>query len=759
MSFLSNFMLSFSFFFLMIRRPPRSTLSSSSAASDVYKRQIFMVSEGMNADRPETPVDPAQLHERGDILGSPRCKEAMARTGIVRADLRPRDLASFRPGTHERITQEQQKMRYEHYEERRVAKAASVLKARDKVMAEEQAGVWPPYKPEHGAEHLSTMILQERERVEASKNKIQERHEQLKAHEARLAEEKTVQLALIAAAEERGRELRLIAREEAVKAEAEREARVAAQRAEGQARARRHQQELQAKAAHEEHREAERKARIDQVNRERSERRAIKRQESRKRIQSCLQQDQALLQAKRDRYSVKQQQLEARAAEAEKLAAIEHEGAAQLKQERTVRVEAAQQREKHAQSQRKAELQAHHKSIDARLSAKSLEDDEERQQRDEALRLKQEHQTATREEAHSKKMSIRRERLEKRSQKEELYNELCKQRAHEQMLQAERRLLKQWDGQDFRAQHERVEEHRRKLRLAQIHEDTAKYRASKAELQELLQQRAINRDQVAMAREPFVDSSPGPGEYNPLLPEAAAPKFGLKLGPVSSGFNDTPAPDQYNPDTNMLFAHSGAHKFSTDISKTALESYVCYYGQLPGPTDYNTSGELKRGPYMGSGDLIGPLEHRLKAAAGVPAPDHYSLYEAPGKGTTFGKAPLPNPENGEQRANPGPGAYELHMEAVWGKSSNPRCDTVGDKSYLNEIETIAARTPGPGTYNVNTAAVSMLNGELSVTEAYKFRNTGRISAPPTEHKPLDCAQFGPSGGMWCPTKVTKPGSV
>src|SRR5664279_5851722 len=27
----------------MIRRPPRSTLSSSSAASDVYKRQIFII--------------------------------------------------------------------------------------------------------------------------------------------------------------------------------------------------------------------------------------------------------------------------------------------------------------------------------------------------------------------------------------------------------------------------------------------------------------------------------------------------------------------------------------------------------------------------------------------------------------------------------------------------------------------------------------------------------------------------------------------
>ena len=30
------------FFFLMIRRPPRSTLDRSSAASDVYKRQDFL---------------------------------------------------------------------------------------------------------------------------------------------------------------------------------------------------------------------------------------------------------------------------------------------------------------------------------------------------------------------------------------------------------------------------------------------------------------------------------------------------------------------------------------------------------------------------------------------------------------------------------------------------------------------------------------------------------------------------------------------
>ena len=35
-------------FFLMIRRPPRSTPSNSSAASDVYKRQPIAMSEKLN---------------------------------------------------------------------------------------------------------------------------------------------------------------------------------------------------------------------------------------------------------------------------------------------------------------------------------------------------------------------------------------------------------------------------------------------------------------------------------------------------------------------------------------------------------------------------------------------------------------------------------------------------------------------------------------------------------------------------------------
>ena len=39
------------FFFLMIRRPPRSTLDRSSAASDVYKRQDQVWSGGVRFDQ------------------------------------------------------------------------------------------------------------------------------------------------------------------------------------------------------------------------------------------------------------------------------------------------------------------------------------------------------------------------------------------------------------------------------------------------------------------------------------------------------------------------------------------------------------------------------------------------------------------------------------------------------------------------------------------------------------------------------------
>ena len=62
-----------SFFFLMIRRPPRSTLDRSSAASDVYKRQI---------EQMERIAGPAG--QRDDFEAAAKAREATGRA-LLRA--------------------------------------------------------------------------------------------------------------------------------------------------------------------------------------------------------------------------------------------------------------------------------------------------------------------------------------------------------------------------------------------------------------------------------------------------------------------------------------------------------------------------------------------------------------------------------------------------------------------------------------------------------------------------------------------------
>ena len=72
------------FFFLMIRRPPRSTLDRSSAASDVYKRQVrgsrsrgFRCRYGPGHDRPDD-------HDKGrGDHGQHRDRAARHRDGAV----------------------------------------------------------------------------------------------------------------------------------------------------------------------------------------------------------------------------------------------------------------------------------------------------------------------------------------------------------------------------------------------------------------------------------------------------------------------------------------------------------------------------------------------------------------------------------------------------------------------------------------------------------------------------------------------------
>ena len=62
------------FFFLMIRRPPRSTQSRSSAASDVYKRQVVDSVRALEAFTSPARAEPHKRQaEQTDALLAKNC--------------------------------------------------------------------------------------------------------------------------------------------------------------------------------------------------------------------------------------------------------------------------------------------------------------------------------------------------------------------------------------------------------------------------------------------------------------------------------------------------------------------------------------------------------------------------------------------------------------------------------------------------------------------------------------------------------------
>lgn len=189
----------------------------------------------------------------------------------------------------------------------------------------------------------------------------------------------------------------------------------------------------------------------------------------------------------------------------------------------------------------------------------------------------------------------------------------------------------------------------------------------------------------------------------------------------------------------------------TTKNKTALDFYIEYYGKIPAATDYELDRDLHApSTCIAQGNVMGELEHILKAASGVPAPDHYQPQVPFDKGTTIGKAPLPDPRNTPQRDNPGPGNYKVNMNAVWGNSRHPRCNTSGEKTYLEGLQLQASRIPGPGTYDVDTKFASGM-GNSDDLSAKDKRQVGeymnalmRGPGAPIMHAPLDCASFSPS---------------
>eukprot|EP00656_Telonema_subtile_P004836 TRINITY_DN1220_c0_g1_i3.p1 TRINITY_DN1220_c0_g1~~TRINITY_DN1220_c0_g1_i3.p1 ORF type:complete len:149 (-),score=11.23 TRINITY_DN1220_c0_g1_i3:453-899(-) len=86
----------------MIRRPPRSTLSSSSAASDVYKRQVSTQSTGDKHPRMATValrIPPSGVSEPQEAAGELTCISALLSLSLPKC---PRSRDACAPLEHDR---------------------------------------------------------------------------------------------------------------------------------------------------------------------------------------------------------------------------------------------------------------------------------------------------------------------------------------------------------------------------------------------------------------------------------------------------------------------------------------------------------------------------------------------------------------------------------------------------------------------------------------------------------------------------------
>src|SRR5674536_278925 len=90
----------------MIRRPPRSTLSSSSAASDVYKRQGVLddadtlASQDMTGDPLDDAIDAGDRYSAGEGFGTTQAKPGQAgRASSGWPKSKPRTMLTTPPGT------------------------------------------------------------------------------------------------------------------------------------------------------------------------------------------------------------------------------------------------------------------------------------------------------------------------------------------------------------------------------------------------------------------------------------------------------------------------------------------------------------------------------------------------------------------------------------------------------------------------------------------------------------------------------------
>jgi len=731
-----------------VEEPAAESGSMQAATNEPLGIDAAMEDESF-VDGTGTTIAVAGMQEHPGLLQSPRCVEAMKTQGIQPRDLAPRPLASFKPVPPLMATKEQQQMRSDHFEKRRIQKCNLVLSTRHELMQLQAAGKWPPPKPADDSE-LSTMIVKERERAALAKKRMIDRNMQLKAHEDKRSELRAQKLVEIDFVEKREKERKEQAKIEAQKAEKERELRALEFKAIAKAKQREVEVRAEAKRAEAKIKAEEKIARQNQRKKEKAEIQAEKTAAAQKRIEAVLEADKRNIQKKHERAEQKKAYLAQRQKENERLEALEQKKRDEEAAVKAAKIEACREREREVEAKRLSDFDAKKMALLQRMEEKNKLEEIAHEEHERQVEIKHQHQLAARTEAADKKARTRQDRMEKQQNKELQYQEMMEELNHSRLIASENKMLEQLDRQDFRERHDRIAEKQRQEALAAINMATDITEARKRDQNQLLQERQEQRKLAHFDKGQMEidNSTPGPGEYNTeysgVVPCAVIAKK-LPMEP-----ENIPGPSAYDVNHSQVLTYGGTIVMGQTKNVTALDKHVNYYGKIPASNAYDIDRDLNAPSVkFSTGNQPGDIELRMKIGAKIPAPHDYSPTNYNfSKGTTFGKAALPDPQDTPQRENPSPFVYKVNMESVWAKRPNPDCNTAGEKTYLEGLQLWASKLPGPGTYQVSTESASGIGEGEDFTASDKRQIgsymekmlEGRWSA---KHTPLDCARLTP----------------
>jgi len=671
-------------------------------------------------------VVPANVDQTPQLLNSPRFREACQIEGILVDELFRRDISSFK---EKGVLSEQIQMRADFFEKKRVEIATIALDMREKVISRKQTGNAPP--PDN-----STMIEKEKRKNELKRNQMEKRNVMMAEYDAKIKrlrgdrQERIDHQAALAIKAQEDQEKR------ALEKEIVRYQRAARKKRETQERFEAQEQSIMERAA-------EMEAKADANLRAVSERqaheakiRAEKREIMDKRIANCLEADTKILEGKRNKFFHKQAHLAVRKKEQDKrhneladLNEIKQQQAAERRKEVKARDIFLQEERLRKAAERDVLMEQRNKEMDNRRElekerSKLLEDKKQ---------VKRDSIKARDKEIQEKKRNDFFEANAKAKQRRDLFFE---EQDHEITLRKEVAKLQLDEKQKFLERHKRIKAHERELKLDKLRQDKDRIQIMVNTKNELLENRKVEQRKLWDSRVRVVETTPGPGEYNPQrLHTLPAYKFGLKYEPPRP--KPEPGPGAYAPvlsTSGQVIGWPGAARIGKGISKSALDWEIHRASKIPGPQDYMpTRPSSCPTVKFSAGEPQSEFEIALKNAAKIPGPQDYSLPELD-RGMEVGISKA-NPKGyldwAIHRAKqcPGPQDYDAQADKVKQRCPTMKLSRAKTKNDVDWAMIRAAAVPGPGEYEIDITYSSGPHGtkNSSKTRPAEARASGQVA--------------------------------